>query len=42
MVPITFKQAKEEAREKLEEEEMRLQDELLKTKLNRGPGNMMR
>lgn len=39
---MTSEQVKKEAREKLEEEEMRLQDELLMTTLNRGIGNMMR
>lgn len=42
MVPMTSEQVRQEVREKRELEEMRLQNELLKTKFNRGPGDNMR
>ncbi|KAH7419905.1 hypothetical protein BKA64DRAFT_752478 [Cadophora sp. MPI-SDFR-AT-0126] len=42
MVPMTSEDIKQEARERLEEEERRLHDELLKTRFNRGPGDNMR
>ncbi|KAG4417460.1 hypothetical protein IFR04_009413 [Cadophora malorum] len=42
MVPMTSEEVKQVARERLEEEERRLQDELLKTRFNRDAGDNMR